>query len=219
MPTRPLLSISASSFVHLVLTPRARTMSSLFPVALRALPISVPKNQYITATIRMAAPIPMTWDAWAWLKPVADETMVTMDLDLRRGMLLLPPIIQRLMDHRDIWVRIPARMDGISKTVCRMPVTKPASIPARVAMARAATGFIPLFTIRVAQTQPPRAKLPSTVKSAISRSLKVMYTPSTMIPQSTPCPTASSRFGPMPCIRFAIFIFYIYLRSCLCSFV
>ena len=117
MPTRPLLSISASSLVHLVLTPRARIMSSLFPVALRALPISVPKNQYITTTISMAAAMPMTWDAWAWLKPVAEETMVTMDLDLRRGMLLFPPISLRLMDHRDIWVRIPASMEGISNTV------------------------------------------------------------------------------------------------------
>ena len=88
-----------------------------------------------------------------------------------------------------------------------MPVTKPAAIPARVAINRAATGFIPLPTISVAQTQPPSAKLPSTVKSAMSRSLKVMYTPSTMIPQSTPWPTASNIAGPMPCSAFKMFIY------------
>ena len=70
-------------------------------------------------------------------------------------------------------------MEGISNTVCRMPVTNPAAIPARVATARAATGFLKntatgfmdLFKISMAHTQPPRAKLPSTVRSAMSSSL------------------------------------------------
>ena len=44
-PTRALDSMSAIILVFAVETPRARIMSSLLPVARKALPISVPKNQ------------------------------------------------------------------------------------------------------------------------------------------------------------------------------
>ena len=79
-------------------------------------------------------------------------------------------MIRKFMDHREIWVRIPARIAGISRTVCRIPVTAPAAIPASIDNRSAASGSRSKLMIRVAQTHPPRAKLPSTVRSAISRS-------------------------------------------------
>ena len=83
-------------------------------------------------------------------------------------------MILRLIDHSAICVRIPARIAGISNTVCRNPVTPPAITPATSDIKSAATGFHPCATINVAHTHPPSAKLPSTVKSAISRILKVI---------------------------------------------
>ena len=44
-PTRPLDRLSASSFVTRTSMPSARHMSSFWPVARMAEPISVPKNQ------------------------------------------------------------------------------------------------------------------------------------------------------------------------------
>ena len=73
-----------------------------------------------------------------------------------------------------------------------MPVTAPARRPAPTARTVATTGFTP-FMISMAHVQPPSAKLPSTVRSAISRSLYVIYTPRAIIPQSIPCPVAPRR--------------------------
>ena len=57
--------------------------------------------------------------------------------------------------------------------MCNRPVIAPATNPAIIANKTARIGFIPL-TIATAQTAPPVAKLPSTVKSAKSNNLKVM---------------------------------------------
>ena len=89
----------------------------------------------------------------------------------RSGTLDFPPIIRRLIDHSAICVRIPERIAGISNTVCKNPVTAPAASPASSAIRIARIGFMPLFAIIAAQTHPPSAKLPSTVRSAISNIL------------------------------------------------
>ena len=86
-------------------------------------------------------------------------------------------------------MRIPARIAGIAHLVCKKPVTAPAAAPAAIATIRDSQGFTPIVII-VAQIEPPRAKLPSTVRSAISSTLYVIYTPRAMIPQSTPWLTA-----------------------------
>ena len=86
-----------------------------------------------------------------------------------RGVLDLP-MMRRLMDHRLICVRMPARIAGISSTVCKKPVTAPASMPASMAAMTAISGSTP-ETTRTAHTLPPSAKLPSTVRSAMSSSL------------------------------------------------
>ena len=170
-PTRPLLMVSASSLVQFVFTPWARIIASLLPVARMALPISVPKNQYRKAIINTATPIPSKRDASCLLIPVQPIILEKIVSVFNNGTLLLPPMIRRLMDHSPICVRIPARIAGISNTVCKNPVTAPAAIPAAAAIIRAIQGSTPLFNTITAQTQPPRAKLPSTVKSAISKSL------------------------------------------------
>ena len=63
-------------FAMSVLTPSARAICSLFPVARIALPISVPKNQYIAATIITTITIPTTSDAAVTEKPVRSEIEV-----------------------------------------------------------------------------------------------------------------------------------------------
>ena len=89
--------------------------------------------------------------------------------DVSRGVLDLP-MIRRLMDQRLICVRMPARMAGISSTVVRKPVTAPQTAPASMATRIATAGSTPATT-RTAQTAPPVAKLPSTVRSGMSSSL------------------------------------------------
>ena len=170
-PTSPLLIVSASSLVQFVFTPCARIMASLLPVARMALPISVPKNQYRKAIITIATPTPRRREATCLLIPVHPMILEKIVSVFNRGTLLLPPMIRRLMDHSPICVKIPARIAGISNTVCKNPVTAPATMPAAAATISAAQGSIPLFNTMTAQTQPPKAKLPSTVKSAMSKSL------------------------------------------------
>jgi len=98
---------------------------------------------------------------------VSHEKIVSV---FKRGILLFP-ITLRLIDQREICVKIPARIAGISNIVCNAPVIKPAIIPAKVANKSASKGFMLKFTIMTAHTHPPKAKLPSAVKSAISSSL------------------------------------------------
>ena len=169
-PTRPLAIMRAIIFVIFVFTPSARIISSLLPVARRAEPISVPKNQYKRKITAPAITRPISPDAKDVFMPVASTRPEKIVPVFNNGILLFP-IIRRLIDQRDICVRIPAKIAGISNTVCRKPVTAPARTPAAVAIRRAMNGFTPWVTTSVAHTHPPSAKLPSTVRSAISRIL------------------------------------------------
>ena len=122
-------------------------------------------------------------------RPVrSDRREKTVSL-LSRGTLDLP-MMRRLTDQSAIWVRIPARIAGMSKTVWRKPVTAPASMPAAMPASRATMGSQLKLTTRTAHTHPPRAKLPSTVRSAMSSSLNVTKTPRTMMPHRMPCDAA-----------------------------
>ena len=73
----------------------------------------------------------------------------------------------KLMEYREIWVKMLARMPGMPRAVCRMPVMKPATMPARKAKISAAHGLIPP-RISMTATAPPVAREPSTVRSAKS---------------------------------------------------
>ena len=66
------------------------------------------------------------------MRPVRAASRLTILSTLANGVLLLP-ITQRLTDHSPSWVRIPARIAGMSKAVCSAPVTRPAAMPASVA--------------------------------------------------------------------------------------
>ena len=77
-------------------------------------------------------------------------------------------MIRKLMEYSANCVKMPARMAGIRQAVCRRPVSKPASIPERTASSIATQGLTPKL-IPTAQTAPPVAREPSTVKSATSR--------------------------------------------------
>ena len=191
-PERPMSALErmrASILVAFVFWPRARIMASLLPVARSALPISVPKNQYssqITAATRMAPTIMATV---LWGMPVKSDTFEKIVSAVSSGVFDLP-MMRRLIDHRLICVRIPARMAGISNTVVRTPVTAPATPPASMPARVATTGSTPKLTTRTATTAPPRAKLPSQVMSGMASRRKVMKTPSTMRPHRIPCETA-----------------------------
>ena len=144
-------------------------MASLLPVARQAEPISVPKNQYSAAMIATATMAPTMMEAMLVESPVRSVTCEKMVSFLSNGVLDLP-MMRRLMDHRPICVKMPARMAGISNTVCKKPVTAPATMPASIAARMASSGLTPATT-STAHTQPPRAKLPSTVRSAMSSNL------------------------------------------------
>ena len=73
-------------------------------------------------------------------------------------------------------VRMPARRAGIFSLVQRIPVTTPPSMPAKAAAIMEGIGLQPA-TRQAAAVAAPRGKLPSTVRSAMSSTLKVMYTP------------------------------------------
>ena len=55
------------------------------------------------------------------------------------------------------------------------------------------SGFMPDETVEAIR-HPPRANVPSTVISGISKILKVMYTPTAIIPHTRPSDAASGRF-------------------------
>ena len=95
-------------------------------------------------------------------------------------------MIFRLMEYRDICVRILARIPGIPSAVFNSPVTMPANAPARKAMGSVAIGETPT-RISITDTAAPVAMEPSTVRSAKSSRRNVIYTPSAMTPQIIPC--------------------------------
>ena len=98
------------------------------------------------------------------------------------------PIMRRLTEYKAIIVKIPANRAGIFILVCKMPVIIPASIPAMQAPKSAARGPKPA-TIMEAAVAAPSGKLPSTVKSAISSTRNVTYTPRAINAHSKPCAT------------------------------
>ena len=101
--------------------------------------------------------------------PVALPSCVNTVSLVSSGVLDLP-MMRRFTDHRLICVRMPARMAGISNAVARKPVTAPVMAPASIEAAMASAGLTPATT-HTAHTAPPVAKLPSTVRSAMSSSL------------------------------------------------
>ena len=80
---------------------------------------------------------------------------------------------------------MPDKIAGILKIVCRKPVTNPAAAPARTAQSIASAGLMPVL-IRTTVTAAPSGKVPSTVRSAMSRILNVKYTPSVRIAHMRP---------------------------------
>ena len=71
---------------------------------------------------------------------------------------------------------IPARMAGIPIKVWKIPVTRPAVIPAKVATKRDTHTLCPLVII-MTQTAPPVHMVPSAVRSAMSGHGMLRYTP------------------------------------------
>ena len=80
------------------------------------------------------------------------------------------PMMAMLMDHRPNWVRMPDRMAGMPQKVCRIPVTRPASIPASREASMAIHRLVPPV-YSTTNTAAPVQKEPSTVRSAMSRIL------------------------------------------------
>ena len=176
-------------------------MRSLQPVARMALPSSVPKNQYrIAMRITMAtATTKMVFFVRATPLTKRRETS---SLYLSTLMAWLAfPMIFRFTDHSPSWVRIPDRMAGMPMKVWNRPVTRPAAMPASREQSRATHTFCPPSII-IMQTAPPVHRLPSTVRSAISSTRKVIYTPMAMIPQIRPWAAAPGS----ALIRFIMFI-------------
>ena len=86
--------IKPKILVTLVLTPRARTICSLFPVARIAEPISVPKYQYKIATITTETMIPMIKAVQVDDRPVISEMFLNSVSDFKSGVLERPIILK-----------------------------------------------------------------------------------------------------------------------------
>ena len=80
------------------------------------------------------------------------------------------PMTARLMDHRPSWVRMPERMAGMPQKVWSRPVTSPAAMPAPTAASIASHRLVPVVK-SMTKTAAPVQKEPSTVRSAMSRTL------------------------------------------------
>ena len=74
-------------------------------------------------------------------KPSFEKTLKIVSCP--RSVILAFPITRRLMDKRDVIVKIPANKLGILHTVIRNAVTPPASAPAIIATSVAKNGFTP----------------------------------------------------------------------------
>jgi hypothetical protein len=84
-------------------------------------------------------------------------------------------------EYRAVMVNIEARRWSILSLVVRMPVTMPAKKPAPMAGSRDNQGLIPPV-MQTAETAAPNGRLPSTVRSGKSRTLKVINTPRVIRP-------------------------------------
>ena len=124
----------------------------------------------------------------------------------------------------DAAMDIEKKMDGASDEIFVMnlkqvisirknPVTKPAARPAIKAKNRATNTFTPLIR-RIEHTAAPVQKEPSTVKSAISKILKVMYTPTAIIPHIKPCATAPGIALIRSMINYSLLNFFVSVGNC-----
>ncbi len=132
--------------------------------------------------------VPMIKEVVVVLVFINEEICVIKVVSPKREMFALP-IILMFIEYRAIIVRIPAKIPGIFNFVFSNPVTIP-EIPPAIKEIKSATKGLQSKTMRAAFTAPPKAKLPSTVKSAKSSTLYVIYSPKHMIPQRTPWETA-----------------------------
>ena len=73
----------------------------------------------------------------------------------------------RFTVYSPVLVIMPARMEGTPRRVCKKAVTNPAHAPASMAAGMARMGWP--AAVSVTDTAAPSTKLPSVVKSAISR--------------------------------------------------
>ena len=163
-----------------VFMPWALLMLGFEPVARMAEPCSVPKYQYITATMAAANTAPVSM-ALGTLRMVMSSLKVSGLAERFADM----PIMRRLIEYSANWVSMPESMAGMPSRVCSTPVHSPAAVPARRAAISAAQAGQP-EVMSIMATAPPVAKEPSTVRSAISSNWKVMYRPSAIMPQIIP---------------------------------
>ena len=113
--------------------------------------------------------------------------------------------------------KIPAKIAGILSFVCKIPVTKPATMPQAIASPIDKTGLRPVVIV-AATIHPPKANVPSTVISGISKTLNVIYTPIAIIPQTNPKERASGIFLKILIRRSIIYSFartFLLLRAAL----
>ena len=164
MATTALDSARPMTFIKPVFTPWARLITGLQPVARRAQPSSVLKNRTSRVTSTAAQPS-STGSAAGMFIWVSSTSM----LRAGRAWFALPRIF-RFTDQSTIWVRIPARMGGMPSSTWSRPVTVPASRPASTAHSMAIHGLWPASSSMV-HTAAPVQREPSTVRSAISRTL------------------------------------------------
>ena len=75
----------------------------------------------------------------------------------------------RVTDKSPVITMIPAKSGLILPRTCKSPVSAPAASPARKLKRMAGRAGIPSLSIRMAQTTPPRGKVPSTERSGKSR--------------------------------------------------
>ena len=131
-------------------------------------PCSVPKYQKKTDTSATAMMTPVKI-AEGMLREESSRWYLSTLTALFAAM----PMMCRLMEYRENWVRMPARIAGMPSLVCSVPVTKPASRPASMATSSAAQAGQPA-RISMTVTAPPVVKEPSTVRSATSSRRKVI---------------------------------------------
>ena len=134
-------SIKPNTVILRVLIPSARAIFSLSPVAISACPNSVLKKQYIKKIKIPITTSPIMIMSKYFGKPSFEKTLKIVSCP--RSVIFAFPITRKLMDKRDVIVKIPANKLGILQTVIRNAVTPPASAPAIIATSVAKNGFTP----------------------------------------------------------------------------
>ena len=151
----------------LLLIPIAVDIWPLLPQALIALPIFVPKNQYIK-TVNIAAMI----------NRVIREELIFLALTNRLNTSGLHPTLAeplvsfRLIEYKPNCTKIPAKIAGILALVCKRAVVVPISSPNMKEAVNERRGLI-LAVINMTDTIPPLLNEPSTLKSEMCNILNV----------------------------------------------